>query len=122
MKRLSLTIAGFAVALGVLLAPIAVGAIDNFPACNGATDSSVCNNSTNTAQPVIKTVINTLVFLVGIVSVVVVIIGGIMYTVSSGDAGTVTKAKTMITYALVGMVVAFLAYAIVNWVIKTFGA
>jgi len=122
MKKLSLIIVGFAISLGVLLAPVAVGAVDNFPACNGATDSLVCKNSTTTAQPIIKTVINTLVFLVGIVSVVVVIIGGIMYTVSSGNAGTVTKAKTTITYALVGMVVAFLAYAIVNWVMKNFGA
>ena len=121
MKRLSLAIAGFAVTLGVLLAPIAVSAVDNFPACNGVTDSLVCKNSTDTAQPIIKTVINTLVFLVGIVAVIMLIIGGIMYTVSSGDAGTVTKAKSTIMYALVGLIVAFLAYAIVNWVIKNFG-
>jgi hypothetical protein len=121
MKKLGLIIAGFAIASGVLLAPVAVSAVDNFPACNGATDSLVCKNSTTTVQPVLKTVINTLVFLVGIVAVIVMIIGGIMYAVSSGDAGTVTKAKGTITYALVGLIVAFLAYAIVNWVIKNFG-
>jgi hypothetical protein len=122
MKRLGLLIAGLAITLGVLAAPVAVSAVDNFPACNGVTDSLVCKNSTTTAQPIIKTVINTLVFLVGIVSVIVMIIGGIMYTVSAGNAGTVTKAKSTIVYALVGMVVAFLAYAIVNWVMKNFGA
>ncbi len=121
MKKLGLIIAGFAISLGVLFAPIAVSAVDNFQPCNGVTDSLVCKNTSDTAQPIIKTVINSLVFLVGIVAVIMLIIGGIMYTVSSGDAGTVTKAKNTIMYALFGLIVAFLAYAIVNWVIKNFG-
>lgn len=121
MKKLSLIITSFAIVFSVLFMPLAASAVDNFPACNGATDSLVCKNSTSTAQPILKTVINTLVFLVGIVAVIVMIIGGIMYAVSSGDAGTVTKAKNTIVYALVGLIVAFLAYAIVNWVVKNFG-
>jgi len=121
MKKLGLIIASFAITLGVLLAPVAVSAVDTFQPCNGVTDSLVCKNSTATAQPVIKTVINTLVFLVGIVAVIVMIIGGIMYTISAGNAGMVTKAKSTIIYALVGLIVAFLAYAVVNWVMKNFG-
>ncbi len=122
MKKFSLAIASLFVALGIFLAPVTVSALNNFQPCSGVTDSLVCKNSTATAQPIIKTVINTLVFLVGIVSVIVVIIGGIMYTVSAGNAATVTKAKSMIIYALVGLVVAFLAFAVVNWIIKNFGA
>ena len=37
---------------------------------------------------------------------------------SSGDTGKVEKGKKTVIYALIGLVVCALAYAIVNWVIK----
>ena len=48
------------------------------------------------------------------------IIGGIRYTVSGGDSGAVTSAKNTILYAVVGIIVAVLAYAIVNFVLTSF--
>jgi hypothetical protein len=47
-----------------------------------------------------------------------IIVGGIRYTTSNGDSGRIKAAKDTITYAVVGLVVAILAYAIVNFVIK----
>ena len=44
------------------------------------------------------------------------IIGGIRYVISGGDQAQVTAAKNTILYAIVGIVVAFLAYAAVNFV------
>ena len=66
---------------------------------------------------VIKTVINTVLFVVGILSVVMLIYGGIKYTLSAGDASKVTAAKNTIMYSIVGLIVALLAFAIVNFVI-----
>ncbi len=66
---------------------------------------------------IFTTIINTLLFIIGALSVVMLIIGGIRYTVSGGTAAQVTAAKNTIMYALIGLVVAFLAYAIVNWVL-----
>ena len=43
-----------------------------------------------------------------------------MYATSTGDSGKVTRAKNTLTYAIVGLVVAFLAYAIVFWVLGLF--
>ena len=43
--------------------------------------------------------------------------GGIRYTTSGGNANSVTAAKNTILYAVIGLIVAILAYAIVNWVI-----
>jgi multisubunit Na+/H+ antiporter MnhB subunit len=57
-------------------------------------------------------------FLIGAISVIMLIIGGIRYTVSAGDSGNVTAAKSTIMYAIIGLIVAFLAFAIVNWVLK----
>jgi hypothetical protein len=61
-------------------------------------------------------VTNILLFLVGAISVIMLIIGGIRYVISGGDQAQVTAAKNTILYAIVGIVVAFLAYAAVNFV------
>lgn len=61
-------------------------------------------------------VTNILLFLVGAISVIMLIIGGIRYVISGGDQAQVTGAKNTILYAIVGIVVAFLAYAAVNFV------
>ncbi len=80
---------------------------------NGATlfgDGSIFNN-----------IVNTLLFVIGAASVIMLIVGGIRYTTSNGAAAQVTAAKNTIMYALVGLVVAFLAFAIVNWVLGSLG-
>ena len=67
---------------------------------------------------VFTNVINILLIAIGLISVVMIIIGGIRYAVSGGESGAVTSAKNTILYAVVGLVVAFLAYALVNWVLS----
>jgi hypothetical protein len=66
---------------------------------------------------IFTTVVNVLLFVIGAISVIMLIIGGIRYTISSGDQTNVTAAKNTIMYALIGLAVAFLAFAIVNWVL-----
>lgn len=71
---------------------------------------------------VFKTITNVLLFIIGAISVIMLIIGGIRYVVSGGDSSAVTAAKNTILYAVVGIVVAILAYALVNFVISSFAA
>lgn len=59
-------------------------------------------------------------FIAGAAAVIVIIFAGIMYVTSSGDAGRVAKAKNTLLYSVVGLIVAFLAFAIVNWVLDVF--
>lgn len=66
---------------------------------------------------IFKTITNTALFIIGALSVIMLIYGGIRYTVSMGDAKNVEAAKNTIMYAIVGIVVALLAYAIVNFVL-----
>ncbi|MDO5452004.1 MAG: hypothetical protein Q4F56_02860 [Candidatus Saccharibacteria bacterium] len=66
---------------------------------------------------VIINIINGVIAVVGIIAVIFVIIGGIQYMTSSGDAGKIKKAKDTILYALIGLIVCVLSYAIVNFVI-----
>ncbi|HCR56109.1 TPA: hypothetical protein DIV49_03985 [Candidatus Saccharibacteria bacterium] len=69
-----------------------------------------------------QTITNVLLFLIGAIAVIMLIIGGIRYTVSGGDSAAITAAKNTILYAIIGIIVAILAYAIVNWVIGSFVA
>ena len=60
-----------------------------------------------------------ILYIVGIIAVIMLIIGGIKYVVSGGDAKKVTDAKNTVLYAIIGLVVCFLAFAIVNFVIAS---
>jgi len=72
------------------------------------------------AEGIFNTVTNVLLFVIGAISVIMIIIGGLRYVLSGGDSGNVTAAKNTILYAVVGIIVAILAYAIVNFVISSF--
>ena len=71
---------------------------------------------------IFQTIVNILLFIVGAISVIMLIVGGIRYVVSGGDQSAVTGAKNTILYAIVGIVVAFLAYAAVNFVVTQLAA
>lgn len=66
---------------------------------------------------IFKKIVDTALFLVGAISVVMLIYGGIRYTVSGGDSTAVGNAKNTILYAIVGIVISVLAYSIVGFVI-----
>ncbi|MDO4759816.1 MAG: hypothetical protein Q4A33_00765 [Candidatus Saccharibacteria bacterium] len=76
----------------------------------GATNSQLIN------------ILNTIVGSLGIVAVIVVIIGGVLYMTSSGEPGKVKKAKDTILYGIIGLIICALAFAIVNFVISQIGA
>lgn len=70
----------------------------------------------------IKTVTNVLLFILGAIAVIMIIIGGIKYTISNGDSGQITSAKNTILYSVIGLIVALLAFAIVDFVLDSFAA
>lgn len=84
--------------------------------CLFGNEGTACEGKT----PMFKTITNVLLFIIGAVSVIMLVIGGIRYTVSAGDSSAVTGAKNTILYAIIGLVVAILAYAVVNFVIGAF--
>ena len=62
-------------------------------------------------------IVNVALGLIGLVAVVMIILGGFSYTTSAGDAAKVKKAKDTIMYGVIGLVIALLAFAIVNFVL-----
>lgn len=70
---------------------------------------------------IFTTVVNILLFIIGAICVIMLIWGGIRYTTSAGNSASVTSAKNTIMYAIIGLIIAFLAFAIVNWVLGEIG-
>lgn len=106
----------------VLMPATQVGAVDVFKdeACNG--DTSICGSDNTELTDILTVVINTMIYITGIIAVIMIIIGGIKYTTSSGDASGITSAKNTILYSVIGLVIAIMSFAIVNFVLDRFGA
>lgn len=84
---------------------------------SGMNATSAGTSTPTNANVVIKNVTNTMFFIIGAVSVIMLIYGGIRYTTSGGNANSVTAAKNTVIYSIVGLVISILAYAIVNFVV-----
>jgi len=67
---------------------------------------------------IFRQITNTILYIVGIIAVIMIIWGGIRYITSGGDSKKVTDAKNTILYAIIGLVIAVLSYAIVNFVMN----
>lgn len=117
-------------AFGLFLAftsPIAIASnvLDNQAYAEGAADliqkgaDSTGQKDTRSAGDLAKDFVNIMLFAIGILAVIMIIWGGIRYVLSGGDSTAISAAKKTILYAVVGLVVAILAYAIVNFVITT---
>lgn len=119
-QRITHIIASFMVMLGLVAfaaVPATAAPVDVFKNCPSGGDATVCGNKGDKLFDIIKNVINVMLYAAGIIAVIMIIIGGINYAISSGDNAKITSAKNAIFYAVIGLIIAALAYAIVNFVI-----
>ena len=126
--KIGVFVPAFALLAG-LAVPVATTYANNCDVSGGITGGKDCarndeqpENLFNGDDSVFQTVTNVMLFLIGAISVVMLIYGGIRYTISQGDSTAVTNAKNTIMYAVIGIVIAILAFAIVNFVVTTFVA
>lgn len=91
--------------------------------CPTGGSSSVCASASpkDDLGAIIKQITNVMFFIIGAIAVVMIIYSGIRYTTSAGNPAGVTAAKNSLIYSIVGLVVAILAYAIVNFVVTRIG-
>lgn len=104
----------------------AVSAANGINICsgeNGGDKSVYCQNrgsGETQVNGIIKTIVEVLLTAVGAISIIMIVIGGIMFTLSSGDAQKAAKARNTVLYAVVGLAVSLFASAIVNFVFNRF--
>jgi hypothetical protein len=114
---------------GILMVPMLALGVSAIAAPTYAVDANITNGINATGQnsngdtaslgTIFKNVVNILLYVIGALSVIMLIVGGIRYATSAGNSNSVTAAKSTIMYALIGLVIAVLAYAIVNFVLTS---
>ncbi len=64
----------------------------------------------------------TLIFILAIIlALFVIIFGGVRWVMSGGDKSKIQTARQTIIFAVIGLIVLFLSYFIVNFIITIFG-
>lgn len=76
-----------------------------------------CGKSEGSIGDLMQRIVNALLFLIGGVSVIMIIIGGVRFVVSSGDQQAAANARNTVLYAVIGLIVAVSAYGIINFVL-----
>lgn len=128
MKKFQQYLVAFALIIGIgataALSVQPAGAINIFKngTCSGDNASNpVCKASKSDddakAKSMARVVIDAILMILGILSVIMIVFSGIRYTISAGDASKVKAAKDTLMYAIIGLVVALLAYTIVAFVV-----
>jgi hypothetical protein len=113
----------------VLVPSVAAQADDAKKAvCEGVSITSGGSDNTCADKPgasgvngIIKLAINILSLIVGVVAVIMIVIGGLKYVTSQGEASNTAAAKNTILYAIIGLVIVSLAQFIVRFVLTKAG-
>lgn len=134
MIRRTLAMKIFAITIGMiltLLTVVIIGAPNRAQAalfggskgqaCGGVAldgTTTTCEDNSDRLSNIVKNGLNVFSTVVGIISVIFIIIAGVKYITSSGDANNITSAKNTIMYAIVGLIVVALAQVIVKFVLN----
>jgi hypothetical protein len=91
----------------------------NNPATTGWDESAPCDSCSMILMG--QLTIEFLVQIAAIFATLVIIIGGFLYIFAVGQSSTIDKAKSIIKYTLIGFVIIFIAWSIVNSILATVG-
>lgn len=126
MKQVAMVFAGLAAGVVLLWAPLGapVLAATNTTindVCNGIglTSGGGCGDQGAGVNNAATVIINVLSAVVGLVAVIMIILAGVRFTTSGGDASKVAGAKGALLYAIIGLVIVALAQLIVHVVINS---
>jgi len=73
-----------------------------------------------TSEHLVNNILNLVYFIAGITAVIIIVIAGLSFVTSAGDAAKVKKARAAILDASIGLVVIMAAFTITYFVIGRF--
>lgn len=86
------------------------------------TSDDICGSGgitcTGASGSAIQTALQIAFAIAGAIAVIIIIIAGLRYTISSGNPQEAAKAKNAILYAVIGLVVCILGVGIIRFVIN----
>ncbi|MDO4271387.1 MAG: pilin [Candidatus Saccharibacteria bacterium] len=116
VKKILVLAATVIAALAVTITP-AYAASDP---CQYNSSAAICSDlkNSNGLPTSAKKIINAALLIVGMLAVAMIIFSGARYIMAHGDKAQIKQAQMTLTYSVVGLVVAILSYAIVNFVLS----
>lgn len=115
---------------GILLASALMFNLWPVPILRATTQDLICNDALKRVDPgcanadkgeFVSSVLNSMSFVLGAVSVLVLVIAGITMVFAGSNPDTAKRARQAILYAVIGLVVAILAQAIVRFILTRVG-
>jgi hypothetical protein len=120
MKKIKLAVVTVFLAISAIVLSPSLTYADPATEIQGGVKAVGGDNGGASLEVNLQTIVNILLFVLGAVAVIMIVIGGIRYATSNGDSSAIKGAKDTILYSVIGLIVAILAYAIVNFVITSF--
>ncbi len=105
------------VVAGVVTALVSVFLFTNNVLAAGWASPTPPTNAPENFDDAIINLTNWILGFVAMIAILAIIWGGVMYIASAGDETKATTGKRIVTYALIGLVIAGIAYALVNVII-----
>lgn len=115
MKKLS-ALTALSLGYAFLAAPAFASPIDAGSACPGNGLGFLCFSASSLGG-VVSSFITLLFILVGLIALFFLVWGGIKWLMSEGDKNAVEGARNHIINAVIGLIVIFLSYLIVNFLL-----
>lgn len=98
------------------------------PVCQANPEAIVCQENRKSQNPnsnsiygrdgILTKIVNIISIVLGVAAVIVIIVGGFQYALSSGNPQSADKAKNTILYAIIGLIVAAAAQSIVIFILN----
>jgi len=101
--------------------PAVAQTIDPCPESGGGSFGRVCNYNADTLAKVIRNGITILFIVATVAAIFFLILGGIKWITSGGDKGKLEESRNWIVAAVVGLIITFMSYFIINVVLELFG-
>ena len=115
------------ISLSLAMLPPAVSAVDFIgDSCTNNPGDGICPTpATGKSRDDVRTevavnianIIDGLLYLMGAISIIMIVYGGFRYVISRGDSTAIQSAKNIILYAVIGLALALLAKVIVTFVV-----
>ena len=129
MKNLSKLFMAFAIALPLFLSGVGTMLVPAYTAAQTPKDTvceaingpgQTCDKSTapSDMSALVRTIVQILSVIAGVIAVIMIIVAGMKYTASGGDANKVASAKNALIFAIIGLVIVALSQFMVRFVLK----
>jgi len=118
MRTVKSLVLSLVMGLAVFMPLAGASALSLFPDGSGESMRSTIGLSDRSLPEIVASIINIVLSILGIVLVVLIIYAGVKWMTSDGDKG-VKEAKTMLTNAVIGLVIVVAAWAITSFVVSS---